>query len=63
MLNWMLESGRRAAPARKCTHSLVRKGYYLGLETEEWVCLGCGMRAKTRERPHPTEESAQRVNP
>jgi hypothetical protein len=63
MLNWMLESGRRAAPARKCKHSLVRKGYYLGLDTEEWVCLGCGMRARTRELPRETRESTQSVNP
>ncbi|HXR00486.1 MAG TPA: hypothetical protein VN798_08870 [Pseudomonas sp.] len=25
-----------------CRHPLVRKGYYLGLDTEEYVCVVCG---------------------
>lgn len=25
-----------------CPHILVRKGYYLGLKTEDYICVECG---------------------
>ena len=28
--------------AGTCVHSRVRKGYYLGLDTEDYVCVVCG---------------------
>lgn len=35
-----------AVPDRKntrgCPHILVRKGYYLGLKTEDYICVECG---------------------
>lgn len=37
---------RDAVPDSKdnvaCPHILVRKGYYLGLRTEDYICVECG---------------------
>jgi hypothetical protein len=34
-----------------CQHSLVRKGYYLGLNTEEYVCVLCGQSGPGKDWP------------
>lgn len=34
-------SGERS-PQPDCEHASVRKGYYLGLDTEDYVCVSCG---------------------
>jgi ferritin-like metal-binding protein YciE len=34
-----------------CPHFLVRKGYYLGLDTEDYVCVVCGMGGPTKDWP------------
>jgi hypothetical protein len=37
--------------AASCPHSLVRKGYYLGLDTEDYVCVVCGKGGPTKDWP------------
>lgn len=34
------ESGVKTS--KKCDHPYIRKGYYLGLNPEEYVCVYCG---------------------
>lgn len=41
----------QAKEAPSCPHSLVRKGYYLGLDTEDYVCVVCGKGGPTKDWP------------
>lgn len=37
--------------ATTCRHLLVRKGYYLGLDSDDYVCVACGKRGPTKGWP------------
>jgi hypothetical protein len=41
----------RSEKEPSCPHFLVRKGYYLGLDTEDYVCVVCGKGGPTKDWP------------
>lgn len=35
--------------AGRCNHPYIRKGYYLGLDPDVYVCMGCGEQRKPQQ--------------
>jgi hypothetical protein len=61
MLYWMLNDRAHLSEMSDCTHPLVRKGYYLGIDTEEWICVNCGKRGETRDWPEHERSGPDRL--
>jgi hypothetical protein len=61
MLDWMLNDRAHLSEMSDCTHLLVRKGYYLGIDTEEWICVKCGKRGETRDWPEHERSGPDRL--
>jgi hypothetical protein len=55
----MSVKGQRARDRRVCAHSKIRKGYYLGLTTEDYVCVVCGKSGSGPEWPKQEQEQEQ----
>ena len=45
----MNKSDSVAHAVHKCDHPYIRKGYYLGLDSEEYVCICCGEQRKPEQ--------------
>lgn len=46
-------------PLRQCSHPYIRKGYYLGLSPDVYVCMRCG----AQRRPEHWEDFERRRMP
>lgn len=55
----MNKSDEVARAVHKCDHPYIRKGYYLGLDPEEYVCMCCEEQLK----PEQWEDFASRLTP